>query len=91
MRLHLPAGEMVNYTRLTAYEAILENLTERQGAVLEAIKGLGGRATMHQVAEAMHVPLNTISGRFSELRRLNLIKEFGITQDKRKKTIFEVL
>lgn len=58
---------------------ILPELTERQRNVLEALRSLDKPSSMHEVAEAMNVPLNTISGRFGpkELRGKGYIKVVG--------------
>lgn len=83
---------MTEQTRLDAYIFVSENLNTRENDVLCAIKALGGRATMHQVATYMNVPLNTISGRFSALFRKGSVIHDGIErpEGKRPRTIFRV-
>jgi hypothetical protein len=51
---------------LDAFKSILHELPQRRRVVLEAIAELG-TATAKEVAAYLGVPLNTISGRFSEL------------------------
>jgi hypothetical protein len=43
------------------------NVVKKQTDVIEAFKVLGD-STAKEIAEYLHVPLNTISGRLSELR-----------------------
>lgn len=75
---HLEQGRPYGaQTSLLAYLHIQEELTARQMQVLRAIQGLGGAATMHEVAAQLNVPLNTISGRFSELFTLGAIEKMG--------------
>lgn len=51
-------------------------LTPRQREVLGGLKRLG-RATSRDVAFALRIPLNKISGRFSELERRGFIVKAG--------------
>jgi Mn-dependent DtxR family transcriptional regulator len=83
---------LTEQTRLDAFIFVSDNLASREKDVLNAIKSLGGRATMHQVAAYMNVPLNTISGRFSALFRKGSIVHGGIErpEGKRPRTIFMV-
>lgn len=83
---------LTEQTKLDAFNFVLCNLSTREDDVLRAIKELGGRATMHQVATYMNVPLNTISGRFSALFRKGSVVHAGIErpQGKRPRTIFMV-
>lgn len=60
-------------TSLIAYIEVRATLPMRQKAVLNAIGELGGHATMHAVAMHMLRPLHTLSGRFSELQKKELI------------------
>ncbi len=54
---------------------VKQSIRESQYAVLSALRELGGKGTMHQVAGVLKVPLNCISGRFSELSRKHLIEK----------------
>lgn len=82
---------LTNQTKLEAYLSIEYSLPKRQLDVINALKELN-RATMHQVADHMVVPLNTISGRFSELKRKGLIKEVEIIKvSGSSRTVFEVV
>lgn len=60
---------MIQQTIITTFANPLhkKELSPRQRAVLKAIRELGHRATMIEVAIHMKTPLNRISGRFSEL------------------------
>lgn len=65
-------------TSLTAFSsAVRPNLTARQMAVLRVLKDFGPM-TMHEVAIKLLRPLNTLSGRFSELERKQMIAPSGI-------------
>lgn len=76
---------------LTAYFDIKDEIPQRQTQIVNAIRDLGGKATMHEVARHLELPLNAISGRFSELRRKLRIRPMGYNFDGRtKKTIFEL-
>lgn len=45
-------------------------------------------ATMHQIANHLRVPLNTISGRFKRMREEGIIKEVG--RNEKRRTIFKL-
>lgn len=47
-----------------------------------------GKATMHQIADYMRVPVHTISGRFGELEKMQVISEFSKSSDN--KTIWKL-
>lgn len=57
-------------------ELVLPTMTDRQSVVYGAIQQLK-EATCHDVAMFLNVPVNTISGRFSELKRKNKIEKVG--------------
>lgn len=68
---------MTTQSSLSSFTAIRPSLSRRQKEVLEAIRALGGRATMHEVAARLGIPLNAISGRFTELVKKGKIDEWG--------------
>lgn len=70
----------------TYHEKIKPELTERQQKVLEAIDKIQP-CTMHEVADKMNVPLNTISGRFGELVKKEVLE---ITGKKERKSIYKI-
>lgn len=76
--------------KLTAFLSIQDDLSKRQLEVLHAIDDLGGSATMHEVSEYLKVPLNAISGRFSELEKRYCIIPIAHTRDQRPKTIYSL-
>lgn len=78
-------------TSLSAWSEVRKDLNRRQLDVLHAIIQLGGRATMHRVALRLNVPLNTISGRFSELQRKGYLQPVEIDQTPgyRARTVYE--
>lgn len=55
-------------------------LSERQKLVLEVIKHFGG-CTSKEVAEFLDRPLNTLSGRFTELESKGEIEKSGERRD----------
>lgn len=68
----------VHPNSITVYrEKIEPTLKGRKLEVLNAIKAIGGKATMYEVAEYINRPMHTISGRFGELVKMNLIYEAG--------------
>lgn len=78
------ANKIENY-----YTNILPGLSKKQSIVLNAMYEIGRPCTMHRVAEFLQVPLNTISGRFSELVKLNRLCVEGKTFDN--KSVYEVM
>lgn len=66
----------VHDNSLFAYNDILPNLSERQKEVINALRYLG-KATCSEVATFLKTFPHTISGRFTELRKKNLVKEIG--------------
>lgn len=77
---------------LEAWIKTKDQLNKKQNDVLQAMKDLGNYATMHDVASYLCVPLNTISGRFSELRRMGKITALYKTKkDGRSITVFFLL
>lgn len=61
-------------TSLLAYSIVKPGLTARQEQVYNTLILMGGSGTMHRVAMKLLVPLNCISGRFSELERKGMIR-----------------
>jgi len=59
------------------HEKVKPTLKGRKLEILNALKTLGGEATMLEVANLMNRPMHTISGRFGELRDLGEITEAG--------------
>lgn len=68
---------MISDTSTKAYkEDALPTLSERQEAVLEALKGLG-EATNTELAESLHWSINRVTPRIFELRRQKRVVEIG--------------
>lgn len=63
-------------TSLKAWERIKDKLSPRRKAVFLHISRKPG-ITLREVAKKMKVGVNQISGRFTELEKLRLIKEVG--------------
>lgn len=70
-------------TQWAAWQQVQSNLTDRQKEVFEVIKSRPGGVTSKEVARALDVPLNTISGRFSELKADGIIFD---TQERRERS-----
>ena len=69
-------------TSLYAYiNAILPNLTDRQYSVLKAINALG-ECTLKEIGIHIDKPINTFSGRVTELKRHNIIVATGKRRDR---------
>lgn len=64
-------------TRHEAHAHVLVDLAARQEAVLGVIRNSAAGATSHEVAVDLGVPLNTISGRFTELAAMGKIRAAG--------------
>jgi len=79
-------------TRLAAWQEVRKELSFRQREVFLILRQMGGKATMHEVALRLFKPLNTISGRFSELREKGLIEpaEIDRTPGHRPRTVWRV-
>ena len=69
-------GREMNPNSVMIYrEKILPTLSGRKLQVLNAIKELGGSATLYEVAKHLNIGVNCISGRFTELKRVELIED----------------
>lgn len=65
-----------------AFAAIAAVLSVARGRVLLVIAESGPNGcTAKEAADKLGVPLNTISGRFSELRKLRLIQKTGTRRE----------
>lgn len=62
-------------------KAVKPTLAQRQKAVLTALQGLGGKATSKEVARFLKVERDSVSPRFAELIRMNMIEVAGIKRD----------
>lgn len=68
-------------TQRRAWEYVKENLTDRQKTVYYLLAEHKDGLTSKETARFLGVELNTISGRFSELKDLDLIKGIGIRKN----------
>lgn len=77
---------------LEAWKHVRKTLNARQEEVLNALGEMGGSGTIHGVADHLNLPPHFISGRFIELRRMGVIREFDIEYfaNQRPRTIFKV-
>jgi len=67
-----------NPQSVAAFEGMKKTVTHRREQVRQAIEAAGHHgATVHEVAEQMATHPNNISGRFSELKRDELIEQIG--------------
>lgn len=68
---------MLQQTSLFAYYTeIKPTLGERQKVVFEELKK-SGQMTNSEIAASLHAPINTITPRVHELRKMGLVKEWG--------------
>jgi len=67
---------MLPDTQLTAFWSIRDQLSERQDAVFCSICKFNG-STLFEVSEKLEKPLNQLSGRITELRKLKAIHDTG--------------
>ena len=65
-------------TQQAAWIELKVKLTERQRQVVEVITSRGGACTSFKVAEVLNVPINYVSGRFTELNDKGVIVDSGI-------------
>lgn len=63
-------------TQATAYQEIRETLPEKRRIVLNAIDTLG-LATLIEIANWLGWPINSVSGRVTELAKDGLIEDSG--------------
>lgn len=84
---------LTQQTSLEAFDYVSPDVNNRQMSVLNAIKALGGRSTMHEAADQMKIPVSTISTRFSELCRKGLLLQVAIQRvpGQRGRTVFMVV
>jgi predicted transcriptional regulator len=66
----------VTDTSLAAYDSIAGQLSEKRKAVLTALKQLEPASNAH-VAEFLHWPINCVTGRMNELRKLGFVRPRG--------------
>ncbi len=59
-------------TSLVAYAEVLENLGERQTQVYVVIRNLKS-CNNQMIAEFLHLPINSITPRVNELRKLHIV------------------
>jgi predicted transcriptional regulator len=64
-------------TQIMAYEDVIKTLADRQRAVMHIIEEHSGGLTAEETADILGVPLNTISGRFTELNDLGVLRAVG--------------
>lgn len=68
---------------MVAFFLILGKLPECRMKVFKAIKEIGEPCSNYMVAEHLHLPINRITGRTNDLRKLNMLKfhHSGICQE----------
>jgi hypothetical protein len=87
------AGGSMTHLSVESFRSIRPFLNNRQMEVILALKRLGGMATMHEVGLYMKKPLNSISGRFSELSQKQMITPCGVDKSPqyRPRTIYRLV
>lgn len=71
---------VANTSRM-AYDAIKDTLNEKQSIVYEALQELG-IASNEQIAEYLNWPINRVTGRVTELHKLDMVGVAGVTVGK---------
>tara|TARA_R100000655_G_scaffold4483_2_gene14503 strand:+ start:7101 stop:7469 length:369 start_codon:yes stop_codon:yes gene_type:complete len=67
-----------NRESVAAFNGIKKTVSDRREQVRQAIEAAGANgATVHEVAEEMGTNPNNISGRFSELKKDDVIEQIG--------------
>lgn len=64
-------------TQKQSWLDLQDKLSQKQIAVLYAIKALGGKASLWQIVGLLKWPINNISGRVTELKRERMIIDSG--------------
>lgn len=72
---------MIAGTSRAAYEQIKSKLGDKQQAVYDAVGELGV-ATNEQIAEYLDWPINRVTGRVTELKKMGFVDVEGITKNK---------
>lgn len=72
---------MIAETSSSAYQKIKPSLGARQQEVYEAISDMGV-ATNEMVAEYLNLPINSVTGRVTELKRFGMLECAGIGRNK---------
>jgi hypothetical protein len=65
---------MIQQTTLEAWDFIQARLSKSQAVVYAAIKELGG-ATNLEISNYLHLPINCVTPRVQELRKLGEVQE----------------
>lgn len=65
-------------TQLAAYNDIQGHLTDRQQSVLRVIRLQREGMSLLQIASALDWPINSVSGRVTELNRAGMVVDNGI-------------
>ena len=69
----------MNFNSIDVYRKKVEpSLSGRKLEVLNAIRDLGGEATLWEIGQYLSKPLNHISGRPGELKKMGLIVDSGL-------------
>ena len=74
-------GRIKNYYSLQNFDLIKHSLKGKRLMVYNQIKAFNRPVRMEEVAASMNADLNCISGRFTELDKLGLIKRTGQTKN----------
>lgn len=67
---------MIQDTSKQAYAAYAPKIGHKQRVVLDVIES-GNGMTNSEIASALHMPINTITPRVHELRKIGKVKEAG--------------
>ena len=65
-------------TQLAAFDSIQEKLPRARQTVLDVISAAGESGiALHEISERLHWPINCVSGRVTELRKLGRVRDSG--------------
>ena len=67
-------------TQLKAWNDLRQTVTHKRAAVLDVIKKQKNGATLFELCDALNWPVNRVSGRVTELKQRQLIKDSGTTR-----------
>lgn len=73
VHIHIMTASNVQSTSKAAFSS-LDDIGQRQTDVLKAIRALG-TACNQRIADYLHIPVNQVTGRVFELRKLGLVVE----------------
>lgn len=74
---HVTGHPHMQETQIKAYELALGDVQRKEAAVLNAVAGMGGEATLWQLEIALNQPMHWISGRVRRLVQMGKLYDTG--------------